>query len=332
VGQATKEIWSEPLDPEWTQEEPPQQDEPHRGVDSPASLDFAAQDLSGQDFSGRNLAGANFFRARLRGVNFADADLTGAEFTGADLREACFERANAAQAGFGMADLRGARFFEANLQHASFSKANLEKADLRCAHLTEAKLREANLRKADFSNAQLIRAELSLADVKGAAFNNADLRGARLRVLRNFHRASWIGVDIRDVNFAGAYRLRRFIIDQNFLKEFRESGPLAAAAYFLWKITSNCGRSMALWFLWILFFSLAFGIAYQLAGVDYGDYPTWLSPFYYSVVTLTTLGYGDVVPKTPTAQAIAMLEVMVGYLMLGGLLSIMSNKFARRGE
>jgi voltage-gated potassium channel Kch len=50
------------------------------------------------------------------------------------------------------------------------------------------------------------------------------------------------------------------------------------------------------------------------------------------VVTLTTLGYGDVIPASAGGQVIAMVEVVTGYVMLGGLLSILSNKMARRGD
>ena len=71
---------------------------------------------------------------------------------------------------------------------------------------------------------------------------------------------------------------------------------------------------------------------YELVALDYGDYPTFLSSFYYSVVTLTTLGYGDVLPASPAAQIVAMVEVALGYVMLGGLLSIFSNKMARRAD
>ena len=50
--------------------------------------------------------------------------------------------------------------------------------------------------------------------------------------------------------------------------------------------------------------------------------------------TLHRLGrrYGDIVPASAAAQGIAMLEVVIGYMMLGGLLSIFSNKIARRAE
>jgi voltage-gated potassium channel Kch len=66
--------------------------------------------------------------------------------------------------------------------------------------------------------------------------------------------------------------------------------------------------------------------------LDYGKHRTVLSPFYYSFVTLTTLGYGDVVPASATAQVVATMEVLLGYVGLGGLLSILANKMARRAD
>lgn len=57
-----------------------------------------------------------------------------------------------------------------------------------------------------------------------------------------------------------------------------------------------------------------------------------LTPYYFSWVTLTTLGYGDVLPASTAAQVVVMLEVFAGYMSLGGLLSIFSNKMARRGS
>ena len=51
---------------------------------------------------------------------------------------------------------------------------------------------------------------------------------------------------------------------------------------------------------------------------------------YYSVVTFTTLGFGDITPKTLEASRWLMAEVILGYVMLGGLISIFANKIARR--
>jgi hypothetical protein len=53
--------------------------------------------------------------------------------------------------------------------------------------------------------------------------------------------------------------------------------------------------------------------------------------FYYSVVTFTTLGFGDIIPKTTTAAFCVTIEVILGYVMLGGLITIFASKLSRRG-
>ena len=75
-----------------------------------------------------------------------------------------------------------------------------------------------------------------------------------------------------------------------------------------------------------------YALLYTFVDIDYGERKTWLSPFYYSIVTLTTLGYGDVKPASTWGQVVAMIEVVSGYMMLGGLLSIFNNKIARRAD
>ncbi len=313
----------------------------------PAELDFRGASLRGEDLSGLDLTGADFtdadlsdaildgtrlFKARLDNASLVNATLGGAELTGASLRRANLEGVRGFGCGLGMADLSGAKLLGADLSHSTFTKARLAGADLRTAVLERSRLREADLRNTDCTGADLRRCDLALSRVDGAILDNADLRGARLRRLAGFEKARWYGTDIRDINFAGAYRLRRFVIDQNYLKEFRESGRLAGVLYRIWWLTSDCGRSMTRWCLWILAFISLFAWLYTLCDVDYGRHDNWIGPFYYSVVTITTLGYGDIVPASPAARIVAMIEVVFGYVMLGGLLSIFTNKMARRGD
>ena len=144
--------------------------------------------------------------------------------------------------------------------------------------------------------------------------------------------ASWVGIDIQDVDFTGAYIMRRFIADQNYLAEMRRRSRTHAIMFHVWRITSDCGRSFTRWGLWTAFIALVFAFIYPHVGIDYGNHETPLSPFYFSVVTLTTLGYGDVQPASVSGQIVAMIEVIIGYVMLGGLLSIVSNKMARRAD
>lgn len=62
------------------------------------------------------------------------------------------------------------------------------------------------------------------------------------------------------------------------------------------------------------------------------DKDSWLSPFYYSIVTYTTLGFGDIKPMHWVGELVVMLEVIMGYMILGLLLAILANKVARRAK
>jgi len=289
-------------------------------------------DLQGADLAGRDLSGAQLFKADLRGANLQDANLEGAELSAANLEGANLDGAHCKRAGFGHANLAGASLFRADLSEATLTQADLRGANLHCVNLHHGRLREADLSGADLSEADLRHADMSLSIIRKTNFSNADLRHARLRMMRHFKKAIWLGADIRDINFAGAYLMRREIIDQNFIKEFRAYNFATKVIYYPWLVTCDCGRSMSRWCGCIGLLLLLFSYFYTLVGIDYGDYVTVLSPLYFSVVTMTTLGFGDVLPKTIAGQILVMIQVSIGYMMLGGLLSIFSNKLARRGD
>jgi hypothetical protein len=61
---------------------------------------------------------------------------------------------------------------------------------------------------------------------------------------------------------------------------------------------------------------------------------TFPSLVYFSIVTLTTLGYGDIIPQSPTARVLVSLEAIVGQIyvpvVVGYLLSLhISRKLSR---
>ncbi len=297
-----------------------------------SNVDLSGVDLSGADLSGTDLSGAVLFRANLCGASLYKAKMHSCELSGADLSGANMEEADISNAGLGMAVLRDAKLFNAVLEKSTLSKADLRGADMRCAKLNGARLRETDLSNADFTGANLRNADLSLSNVNGAVFTNAELSKARLRLVKNYQHADWIGVDLSDINMSGAYMMKRHIMDENYLKEFRESSNAKKAIYYLWWLTSDCGRSITRWMICILLQVVSFALIYPYVGIDYGDHQTFLSPLYFSIVTLTTLGYGDILPSSVNGQIVTMVEVATGYIMLGGLMSIFSNKLARRAE
>lgn len=291
-------------------------------------LDLSGADLRGADLSRADLRGASLVGARLDGAvlhetRLEHAELLGASLVGADLTEVRAERA-----GFGGADLSRCRALSAHLDGATLTGARIEEADLRAASLRGARLRELTLRGVVLHRADLRDADLGNCRVAGASFRDADLREAHLRGIHDYADADWIGVDIRHTDFCGAWLLRRHILDENYLYEFRTRSRGHAITWAIWWATSDCGRSVTRWTAWTLLLSLVYAGLYRLVDLQGVQHP--LDTLYFSVVTFTTLGYGDLLPVSPAAKLLTMSEVLFGYVALGGVLSILANKMARR--
>ncbi len=315
--------------------------------DRPLHLDVRGitlfhEDLSGLDLSGYDFSYANLNRSNLTGTVFSysvfheasleQTVLDECEFIGSDLSLASLNECSAKRCGFGGANLSYASMINADLNNATLSRSKLIHSDLRAADLTDARLSEADLTEAIFTRAKLINSDLKHSNVSDTNFELADMQGCRLLGIINFKKAKWIGADIRGLDLRGAYLVRRYIADENYLFEFKMTSRLHKALYYLWWASSDCGRSLLRWFVWLCSATLIFAAIYTQLDIDYGRHVTWFSPVYFSFVTLTTLGYGDAVPSSFAGQFFVTLQAITGYMGLGGLLSILGNKMARRAE
>lgn len=299
--------------------------------------DLSNLDLSGYDLSYANLGSSDLTRtvcsyATLCWTSMEQSILDECEFLGSDLSYALLHECSALRCGFGGTNLNHASIIGGNLSGATFSRSTLVNADLRASNFSKARIVEADLSGAVFTRAKMVKSDLKYSDVNGTDFENADLRDCRLLGIKNFKAAHWIGADIRGMDLRGAYLVRRYIADENYLFEFRSLSHLHKLIYLIWLVTSDCGRSLARWFLFMFVITLIFAVIYSWVDIDYGNYVTPFSPVYFSFVTLTTLGYGDALPASLMAQIFVTLQAVTGYMGLGGLLSILGNKMARRAE
>jgi dimethylaniline monooxygenase (N-oxide forming) len=323
-----------------------------------AGADLRGLNLSGSDLSNRNFESADLRHARLHGCNLTGADFAAAEISGADLTSAELFNADFTGAIMSRVDLERAFLMEANLSLTYLSGANLTGAHLNGANLTSARLNNAWFAGADLSDtcltdadlrgANLENCDLSNADLRGADLTGANLRGATL-LSADFSGANIAGVQFdetetcRDVRISTAHGnalFKRFAQDQAYVEEYKVKNSMQ---YLLWKYSSNCGRSLLLWVFWCAFIAVGFSLVFHFhlggsesfllnelgkePGYDPGN---WAPMFYYSVVTFTTLGFGDIVPKTQEAAWWITAEVVMGYFMLGGLITILASKLARR--
>ena len=313
----------------------------------PVKLDLRGINLNNEDLSGLDFSGYDFSFAQMNRTNLTETNLghcvfhhaglekavlTECEFIGADLRWASLNECQAQHCGFGGANLSFVSMINADLANAVLSHSFLTGADLRAANLTGARLTEADLSKAAFTRACLCESDLKSSNVYKTRFDLADLRRSRMVGIKNFKTARWVGADIRDIDMRGAYLVRRHISDENYLYEFQSQSRIHKYIYWIWWFTSDCGRSLLRWFVMLFVATLAYAGLYSMVELDYHDHQTWFSSIYFSFVTLTTLGYGDTVPSSLAAQIIATTQAVTGYMGLGGLLSILGNKMARRAE
>jgi putative transposase len=306
-------------------------------------------DLEEASLIGAALIEANLNNAKLRGADLLGADLSSADLRGADLGEAILSEAILSGADLFVADLSSANLFgatliEATLIEATLSEASLREATLSGADLSSADLSRANLSEANLSNAKLRGANLLGADLSSANLNETDVsdikyldRNHEQRFLtwvypRAIMRGKYQG--IRVASCYGNATFKRDAQDQDFLdtleKHWEETWRMWL--FRAWAIL-DYGRSMFGVFLLALIIVLGFGLTYHFNPdlLSYGSHSqTPFSPFYFSIVTFTTLGFGDVTPNGVGGEMIVSLQVISGYLTLGLLISILANKVARR--
>ena len=274
------------------------------------------------------LEGANLSKCYLNGVFLAtdvisgvhkEVHLEGAKFISGDLKRANLSGAK----------LKDAKLYRAHLDGAELDGANLENADLRYTNLKGAYLARSNLQGAKLWHANLQGVRLSYANLQGADLREADLNKVNAYFAKFDSRIRCVSLKGKD--FYGSPVFKRFVEDCDYLEDFKRRNP---AIYWIWLISCNCGRSLFLWAIWSVLFALGYAIVFFILGpesMNVADLPWNFSTLvYYSVVTFTTLGFGDIVPTTNAAAWWVMAEVITGYVMLGGLISIFANKLARR--
>jgi len=303
-----------------------------KGIDL-SDRDLTGVDLSELDLTGADLYGANLTRANVKMATLAAADLSDCVMVGID---------------FYKADLAGCFLTGADLTGSYMAESNLDRADLRGARLVGADLTGCRLRSANLARADLTGATLDTADVFEADLSHADLSDVSLFGL---HYGSWKAMQgryfaIRGLNSCyGNALFVRDAEDQDYLDTLQRSVedlPSGATRLvrlwllWVWKLI-DYGRSMAKPATIALILAGLFGVVYTLdLRLDWGlmDYSgsaeSWLTPFYYSIVTYTTLGFGDITPRHWLGEIIVVIEVVLGYLTLGLLLTILANSVARR--
>ena len=66
---------------------------------------------------------------------------------------------------------------------------------------------------------------------------------------------------------------------------------------------------------------LIYAIIYSVIPDSLNKPLSFIESLYFSIVTITTLGYGDILPKTKTSMMIVSSEALTGVLLIGLFIS-----------
>lgn len=289
-------------------------------------------DLSGADLSKRDLSGVRLDSANLTRVNLRETNLQGAVLTSTNFHQADFTSANLNSARLLQANLSNSRFVNVDARNAELIGVNLENADTHNTKYNRWSRYQGVRLSGCYGSQKFIRYAIDQSYIE-------EFRG---------HLAPGSEPLFNDPQkFSSTlFQIKRYI---RFFPSIRRN-PKFWFLYLPWLILSDCGRSFSLWFFWSIFIAIFFGAVYAgypapewlpesvrnllvdvAPAIDLSREKTPFTPYYFSIVTFTTLGFGDVLPKNLAGEIWLTIEVIIGYIMLGGLISIFSSKIARRG-
>jgi voltage-gated potassium channel len=101
-------------------------------------------------------------------------------------------------------------------------------------------------------------------------------------------------------------------------------------ANILWSAIRAGGRKIFLFFALLLILTTIFGcLIYVIEGPEHGFDNIPLS-IYWAIVTVTTVGYGDVVPMTALGRAISAVGMLTGYAIIAVPTGIITAELAQK--
>lgn len=137
-----------------------------------------------------------------------------------------------------------------------------------------------------------------------------------------------VGLLIPGAHYLTTFRVVRVLRIFRILKltaYLDESTALATAL-------RNSSRKIAIFFFYVLTVVMLMGsLMYLIEGPENGFTSIPVS-IYWAIVTLTTVGYGDISPQTPAGQFLSSLVMLTGYAIIAVPTGIVSSEMLRSGN
>ncbi|EMA49879.1 MULTISPECIES: pentapeptide repeat-containing protein [Halococcus] len=287
--------------------------------------------LDGADLRGADLTGASWLRGRsLVGADFTGATLRGTDLTGADCRRATFDRVDARRACFDGADVEGATFDDIDLREASLDGTKLYRASF-----TDVRLDRAT----DFGDRVIYESlvddaedrETRVATLEAASWTYRELRrlfeqdalpqrsrACYLGEKSTRRRAAWAGGEyLRALKLEGSRWVMRYGTSPT--RVVTSSVVVMGCSGILYPLTGGLRTDSGT-------YGFEQPVADVLAATPGQLVRVFYNGLYFSVVTFSTLSYGDIQPIGAGARAIAGVEALLGSVLMALLLFVLTQR------
>ncbi|OGQ86022.1 MAG: hypothetical protein A2464_09680 [Deltaproteobacteria bacterium RIFOXYC2_FULL_48_10] len=233
-------------------------------------------------------------------------------------------------------EIFGFDFSDCSLTYSNFSDAELSTSNFKGTDILYSNFSHSELDECDFSDANLTLSDFSSSSLEGSNFQNSwisdvSFRNANLGYIKYNRRTDFHNIDIASAKGSSNPIFVSYVKRKQYLKHFQSQSSGNKVLYYVWLSISDCGQSFTRWSLTSLVICIGFGFMYSTFPDSFiianNRASTPFTFYYYSAVAFTTLGFGDIVPKALWAEVAVTAEVIIGYVMLGGLISIFATKF-----
>jgi voltage-gated potassium channel len=102
------------------------------------------------------------------------------------------------------------------------------------------------------------------------------------------------------------------------------------AEFFFGTVSDNALRALKLLLTVLVVFFVSAGLFYSAEQASNPAVETFGDAFYYVVVTLSTVGFGDVLPTTPAGRWITVASILAGIILIPWQASKIVSEWARR--
>jgi len=290
--------------------------------------------VDGARFDRSVLQGVDWFEAcGLIGAEFNQAELQGASFAAADLREANFDNADAADVSFQGANLEDASMVECDVRGANFCDVRLDQAVFRNARIG---------RETAFGDRTIYEQELGATET---ARETAQAAIWTYHQIRGLHQDNALPIEARQYELAEKdVRRRADWIGGRYVAALRGEASRWITGYGMspWRVLVTAGVVVL---LSAVLYPTTGGLVETVANGGESESITWsveepvenpaffvgtvlFRSLYFSVVTFTTLGYGDIRPVGDVARTLAGVEAVLGQALLALLVFVLSRRIS----